>query len=530
MSGEQDLTPGAPQDRAVSGRITIAMFCVIVCFYALGLNSHWRFQRDSVIYMDLARSLVEGRGYVHNYEPHTKYSPGLPVILAAVGKVGGMPETPGDSFLLMNLAETLMGLGCIVLLYLILKELKLPDEQVFIAAALFGLSRTLYYYSAHIMTDVPFAFLALAALWCGVKMLDAGRRAAWGWCGAAAALAVSACAVRPVGPLLAVALLLGLWARRGALRRWKGTVGKTLLILLILAVTLVAWSAFTHSAAPDGAVHYFRRRLSVNRVIAFSKTLFLRPADNLRGLTDTVCGTELGWPVGAGLALLMAVGVIRALRRREVMFTFFGVMCMGVVLAGGWTLGRRYMLPALPMMCYWLVLGSAAAGCWLRERMRFWNARRVRGVGYVCLTLLLGLNLVRIGKVIRESRSPDFYRIVDDGRVADYAAVCRWLRDNAKPEQTVLAYESTTIHYFSRIRTVQLAKDTRGKKLTWLLSRARKQDIRYLVRDPRKEESIAVLDRLIEKAPRGFRSVLKTGKVQLLEVNRRALRRSAPHM
>lgn len=119
-----------------SRKLLIAIGIFIVGLYALGISSQWRFQRDSTIYLTLARSIIEGDGYTYNYTPHTKYTPGLPVLLAGVGALSDMPETLSDSFLAHNLLMMFLGLGSILLFYLILRELDLPPP-IFSAAFLF---------------------------------------------------------------------------------------------------------------------------------------------------------------------------------------------------------------------------------------------------------------------------------------------------------------------------------------------------------------------------------------------------------
>ena len=44
---------------------------------------------DQHCYMSLAESLIAGHGYTLGLEPHTKYPPGLPFILAIFGKLLG---------------------------------------------------------------------------------------------------------------------------------------------------------------------------------------------------------------------------------------------------------------------------------------------------------------------------------------------------------------------------------------------------------------------------------------------------------
>ncbi|MCD6415413.1 MAG: glycosyltransferase family 39 protein [Planctomycetes bacterium] len=504
-----------------SRRWVLIILVVAAALYAAGINSHWRFQRDSAVYMDLARSMLERRGYVSNYEPHTKYTPGFPLMLAACGAVSGVPETLSDSFLCFNLLESLLGLGCIALFYLVLRELALPRAVEMAAFLFFAFSRTLYYYSTHVMTDVPFTFFALGALWLGLKMVKEAAWRSWAAGAGAAIMILVASSIRPVGPLLVVAVTAGLWLRRGALRRWKGNLGKTVLLVSLLAASLLAYSIWMHSAGSEegsgGA--YFRNKVAAHRFARLATVLVTEFGKHMEGISDVLLGTQVGTAAGAILTLVMLVGLAQSLKRGERQLSVFAALVIGVILAGGWALRRRYLLPAAPVMYLWLALGGATIGSWLGRRWKFWTPRRTRRLGYVLICLVLAVNVMRIGKVIYQNRRPDFYAQTADSRLSDYGEICAWLRDNADREDAVLAYESSTVHYFSRVRTVHLPCDTRRRKMAWLEQLIDRRKARFVVLDSRKPESTAVAQKAIEQHPEAFRQVLKPGKTKLLRVS-----------
>jgi len=491
-------------------RCVLIILVIAAVLYVAGLNSHWRFQRDSALYMDLARSMLEGRGYTHDYAPCTKYTPGFPIMLAVTGAVFGMPETLSDSFLAFNVLGVVLGLGCIGLSYLVFRELSISRAVLVAAFVLLAFSRTLYYYSAHIMTDVPFTFFALAALYLGLRMVRQSGWRSWAACVAAALVIVLASSIRPVGPLLCLAVPAGLWLRRGALKEWKSNLGKTAVLWSVPVLFLVFMEL--------GGLQYFRGKAHSHRVITLAVVLVREFPRHIRGLSDALLGTGLH-PSGAILALVMMVGLVRALRMGERLLSIFAVLLMGVIVAGGWPLGRRYLLPAVPVMYLWLVLGGVTIGAWLGRWWAFWTPRRLRILGCVCVSLVLAVNMLRIGKVIYENRRPDFYRHIEDGRLADYREICSWLRDNADWDEGVLAYESSTVHYFTRMRTVPLPHDTRSRRVDWLILTIKRKRARWVVCDERKAKSTEVVERASRQHPDAFSRVLKAGKTQLLRID-----------
>ncbi len=508
-------------------RFLVILFVSAVLLHAVGLNANWRFQRDSAVYLSLARALVEGRGYVHNGRFHTRYSPGLPVTLAAVGSATGMPEMPSDSFLPLNAVGVAAGVGCVAFMALIMRELGLSWVQATVPVVLLTFSRTRYYYSLQIMTDVPFACLALGALWCGLRMRAARGAASWAWCGGAALLAATASMFRPVGPLLVPALAAGLWLHRDALRRWLPAAGKTLLILLVVLAPVIAWSAHSQAQAPEAEVGYTRNKLDPQQLVKRSAVLFARWSEHPEGFADAAFGSNLGIVPGLILMGVMAVGLVVSLRRGERMLSVFALLCIAAILCGGWAIRRRYLVPALPVMLYWLVLGGTAVGAWLRRRTRFWTPQRLGRLGWGCVVCLLAVNVVRIGKLVWQNHSPDFYRRVEDGVVESYLPAIEHLRAWAAPDEAVLAREDSMVGYFTRLQTVGFSQDPAHRTPAGLIEDMRSAGVRYVLSDRRHEESTRAIKRLVGGHPGAFRPVRKWRGLELLLVYPARLRQIA---
>ncbi len=487
---------------------------------AAALNAQWRFQRDSAVYLDLARSMLEGRGFTHNCAPHVKYPPGFPAVLAGVGAVFGMPETFQDSFLAMNATVSLAGAGAAVLFWLLLRELDLARSAALWAVAVFAFSRTLHYYSAHLMSDVPFTFLALAVLWAGMRMLKTTGRATWCWCTAAAVLATLACLLRPVGPFLVVGLLAALWTRKNVRRQLAGVAGRTLVIVLTAALPLALWVMRGRAVAPTTGVHYFRDKFQAARFLRTLASPVTGFEEHMEGLSDAVCGTNLGVVVAGLLAAVMLVGLVVVLRRREFMLSTYALLSMGAIVWGGWHLDRRYLLPVLPVLVYWLVVGGTAIGKHLRERTEFWTRDHLARLALVCCLPLVGVNLLRTGKLIYQNRHPDSYRVTGRGRAADYAPVCAWLRRAVHPDRKVLACEYETVHYFTRLCVVDLPPWTEARRLEEIRRAIQQGRLPYAVSDEREEESAALLDRIIPPHEQAERTVFTAGKVRILRTGR----------
>lgn len=511
------------ESRWTPGRILLIPCCVAVLLQLAVLSSHWRFQRDSPMYLSGARSLIEGRGYQYNGAPLTRYAPGFPLILAAVGKLTGMPETLHDSFLCLNGAMALLGVGCVILTFVIIREAGASLWIAFIAALFLSVSRTLIYYSTQLITDVPFTFFGLLALWFGLRMVHSDGARSWAWCAACAAAIVWASAIRPLGPLLAVSVPAGLWLRRDWRQGWGVRLGKTLVIAVCLAVPLLLWSRWTHQVAVETPWHYTQMAFRRN-VFWFVVTSPLKLFEHMEGLSDALLGIPLAGVPGFLFLPLFIAGAVRSVRRHERMLSVWVILNWGAIIGCGYALARRYLLPTVPVMIYWLVLGGCLIGSRLLRSERVQNPDRLRTMAiWVAAALFLIPNLARVSKLAYQARSGRFYDLVDGGRGSDYAAITDWLRENANPNAAVLGHETTTLHYFSRLQTVsfpRLRDELTLDELTTLLMR---RNIRYIAADEREPEGRAALRSLKVAHPEALEVVAQAGRVELIRVDRSAL-------
>ena len=483
----------------------------VALLYAAALNDCWRFQRDSVLYMGLARSLAETGKYHFDYLPHTFVLPGFPAMLSLIYM------TVGESFLSMNVLVSAFGVGCVAVGYLVFRQLPLSDRQVTACVLLFGLSRTLYYYSTHVMTDVPFTFFALLGLFCGVKMVRTKGRASWLWSVGGSLAVCAASSIRPFGPAVAAGLIGALWLRPGGLKRWRVHMGKTAVVLAPLGVALVVWLYCRMQVSAPLRLDYFtqfvgRRGLAATPIHALGSIPLL-----IKAVPDALLGVRLPVAVGGLLSLVLGVGLVASLRRGErVLFTYGLVYLAGVSLGGP---GRRYLLPVLPVLVFWLVVGVDRIGFWLTERWKLLSCRRALTIGYVLLGLALATNLGRIGKVVYESRSPNFYEVAEGPWLVHYFEMARWLRDNASPQALVFAREDRLLHYFSRVTTAPpgyLLRRGARARLPAVLGQLRAC---YVVRDLREgAPEAAALDELTRSHPHAFGGSRVFGAFELRQV------------
>lgn len=489
----------------------LLLLVVVILLHVAGLSSNWRFQRDSALYMGLGRSLAHNGTYSFNGQAHVFALPGFPAMLALVY------ATLGQNFLAMNALVSVLGIGCVVIGYLLFRELSLTAFPTFACVLLLALSRTLYYYSSLLMTDVPFALLVVTTLYLGLRMLRADGSARWAWCLTAAVAAAAACTVRPLGPALFAALVVGLWTQPGARKKWRADAAMTAAMACPVVVLGVLWALRgAKHGAPLGST-YFQRFVAGRGVAGVASHVLAKAPELVNSLSDTVLGTNLSLLVSVLLGVLIVLGLVRAARSGERLLCTFSVVYFGAICLSG--PGRRYMLPALPVLIYWLVLGAGSAASFLERRWTAMSPSRLLRVGQVLLVLVVLANLVHMSKTIYEARSPNFYSVTENGRMLDYFPLAQWLQANAGKDDYVLTYEDNVVHYFSGIRTVRSSEGSQAAHLLYQERFVKHEAVTYMVMDPTQRASARNLQELLTARPDAFEKVRDFGKLELYRVH-----------
>lgn len=506
------------------------LFLLVVVVYAIGINDQWRFQRDSALYLGLARSLAENGEFSFNYHPHTYVWPGFPAVLSLVYM------TVGENFLVMNVIVSVMGLACIAMGWLLLRELPIEDWQAAACILLFGMSRTLFYYSAHVMTEVPFTLLVLIALYCGLRVLRAAGPSGWLWCIGAAAATTAAQFVRPSALALLIALLVTVWARRPTRRRLMESMGRLLIILAPYVVTGALWchrcGMVAHQAGAT-ATGYFDRFVA-RRGLGIVTRVLSRIPELAEAVPDVAFGVGMGLVVGALLLALAVLGAVRLVRRGDRLLLPYAALCVGATCLG--SPGRRYLVPVLlPLYC-WIILGLDAAIMRLGKaggRGPTPGVRRAIMYGFVALAV--GLNVARIGCVIHENRAPDFNAAQARGRLGQYLDLTDHLAGTTSPERdVVVAREDRIVHHFSRARVQTVPsrvswKSVREGRMVGRMKELAETWTVYMVYDPDKDGTIVARGKrqpgpgltayLMAENPEAFELVRRFGSLELLRVH-----------
>jgi len=492
---------------------------LVALMHLAALNGRWWFQRDGALYLSLARSLAETGRYTFNYRPHTYALPGLPAMLALIYR------TLGESFLAMNALISAFAVGSVAVGYLLFRDVCRKKFHAAVCLVMFGLSYPLFAYSVEILTDVPFTFFVLLALFCGVRMSATNGRRALLWALAGGAAGFAATGFRPFGPAVVVGLLCAVWLRKEDFRRWKSALARSILVLCPFLLALVAWLVyFVGPKAPAHSRNYmdFLTHRPILRTVA---RMLINVPELLEATFKSIGGGDLDWIGGALLLPLLVAGLIGRWRRGDRLLAPCGIVYLTGVLLG--SPGLRYVLPVLPVLLVWFVEGAYILAGWLSGRFEWLSRRRLTWFGYACILAALLTHLARTSEVIYLARSSDFYEVTAEGRLARYRPLVEWMRANVKPHQRTLAHEHRLIHYLTRVECWRFPKRWRGIEARSLARPLARCEFEYVVLDPAERQGIRELRRLMREFPDCFEHVGDFSDLEVYRVDVENLRASA---
>ena len=511
----------APVGRSRDRAMVVVVFLAIAVLYVASVPGVWSMKSDSAVYMTLARSLARGEGYTFNRGPYGRYPPVFPVMLALVY------STLGENIWAMQALVALTGVGAMAAAFALIRERSgtRPALAIVILAATCTWFWT--YSSQHIVSEAPYAFFSLIALWLAERALRSPRFAALKWL-LAVGVATVAVYTRMPGvaliPALVGAALLARgqhWAPR---QRWMAAAAAAVIGSLAALVWIVrAW------AFGPGQTYTTMVLSAGNRPL----TDFV---DRLQLRLSEWAATPLSWsyretPWAAGLAILCVLllpGFVIGLRRfRSAAEFYLGAYFILMVLVGGNTSHERYVVPVVPLLLYYGYLSVSALSAWLSEKLGkgrgtaprrglLWAVRHlalIAGVALLCFAVRERVKHRRGARSFSPRRREEARR-----RVLGWRRASVWA-DRYIPEDATVYGPWSRICYFTERHSRNPAKvnDTRVE-LAYVLTCG----ARFALVEPY-DVSRLFIKPLISRFPQCFTPVCATKQVVLYRIERQRI-------
>ncbi len=462
-----------PSRRRALVCIALACIAILYAFRVGGLHPANLFglTQDDTIYFSSAQALADGHGYVLPSVPGTpqatKYPILFPWILSAVWRLN--PSFPQN----VNCAVAVVvifGWGFLVASFLLLRQFGgIGDAGALLLTLFCAMHPAVLLYSASVLTEIPFAALALAAILLADSSLrksrDSGLAALSGIFTGLSAL------TRAFGAPVAAGIFLYFLYRRSWRRAavfaacaapffagllWRAIVMPPTHAPMALAMTVPAcarqwretWLYYTNYFAfwkltvMQG--HVFWPMLRDNTILLLQQPglYFIDP--------QFVRPPLLGLALAAILSAIAVIGIVHNARREGAGPVHF-VLAIYIIpiLLWDYPAAERFLIPFLPLF---------VAGLWMEGKhlaQRALKVMRGRGpagekIAAICILAICVMAITDTGWTywakgrFLARMSATKGKLLRDKRQA-YA----WLKENTPPDARVIAYEDPSVFLYS---------------------------------------------------------------------------------
>ena len=471
--------PSSPPPRADAGGFTklirtriwgvsggLVLLHLVLCIALFDPKIH--FGGDSATYMMLAESITE-LGYSLSLEPgppvpHTKYPAGYPLLLAPLVFLFGR------NVVVLKLLSMIFTAASVLVFRAYVRQER-EALPWFLLALAFAVLPGVIDYSRWMLSEAPFLFFTLLALWMLREDLDRGGGALDRpfWLGLAAS--VMSFHVRTIGALLLVAgsvsyLLRGEWRRFLA----HGSIGAALTIPWLVRTRMATGTTSSYFEEFRLVSIYSPESGYLDAAGAVSRFIDNGVSYATRELPRALVGSDSAWS-GSALAVIVAVTVcalvalalVRAFRRRpDTAALYFVFTCLAIMLFSPDATDVRYLVPLLPLF----LMYSVDAATWLGERVKHPAARwlapaSVAGtlviVALASLTARIPANLDMITSYAIGDRHAGYRP-----EMATFLAAAAWVESNTPRDAVVTVRKPRLFHAVTdrKVRVYPFSTDT----------------------------------------------------------------------
>ena len=450
----------------------------------------------------------------------TLYPPGFPAIIACWMRVTGRDAM--GVILPVKLTLLALLLGALPMLYALLRRARLPNRYIAAALLFAATCPALISYANEVMSEMPLLFLCLASVVSVEGRKEERELGRQGdketrrqgdkeqrteelstrislspylpislsiLCAAAAFL------MRTSGIALLLAQVVWFWKRFG----WKWGIGALLVTLLVVGGWLkrnshivkahpeIRYSSYVDQFTLKNPMQADAGRIPLNARGILSRMKFglptyigLIPRTSLYMMAPPRTGwLALFYIIAVPLTLLMFLGLHEAWKRGMKLSVGFSVLFWFVAAMWPWQ-NARFLVPLIPFMILFLMLGVYVTSEWLRKRS---NAKVVTAVQTIAVVALLIYFANVHWRVIRQEHRPTLsgYAFGRNRDEAGFYAACAWLREHSDPREIVMGKPQYLLHLYAGNVTAQLEPTTsaRAQEKAYIVP----QHVRYLLQD-----------------------------------------------
>ena len=413
---------------------------------------------DAVRFLILSHSILSGEGYTDIHRPlslpHTRFPPVLPCMFAAVQWIA-----PG-SLVPMKLAVASFGLLSIIAFYLFFRRL-VGDLLAALLAVTIGIQLEMLRFSQQLMSDVPYIFFSILALFLIVRRVQSRQAGVWLEIAIGVALSL-ATLTRTIGLSLFAAFLVSVLLDRG----FKKKVRCLSVVSLILLSSQGAWEVRNYVALGRFLPIYGDQL--VRNYFRNGREGLVGPVDLLRGSIHNIGVhsrhlVQMTLPCLSFLplflpffALIAAFGWVARLVRRRDVIEFYVLFYALILLPWPWAFDR-FLLPIAGLLIFYFVqgFGLAVQRIWTGVRSAFvqlaakttgsaerhWTDGPLNVASTSLVSVILLVSLFVPAVLVSSERARDrFDRPPPD--LGEFIVAASWIREHTPQDAVILTERS----------------------------------------------------------------------------------------
>ncbi len=356
--------------------LTVLLLAFISCVYLYSTASIENYGSDTSTYFELAKSIRLDHKYRFNFEPHTMYPPGFPLLLA------GLMSLVGESFHILVKSAILISFVALVGIYFLVK-MQRGSRTAFAVVTLVATSHVFYFWSTvGLHSDVLYLAVSIYSLLFFEIGNKAGNR--WGKISSyflVAILTSYLVMVRSIGITFVFGFILWMfnpskwWLGNPAdsfIRRVKKWFPAVLLPIIVLFVW-TSWCSQNRNSAHEGDYmdSYSKQmmkedphqidspNISIWNIPSRMLGMLVIRTDNAAKTLFNMPTRTVKWynPIFAAFFITLFIGFLISFLREGKLLDWYVLCYSGVLLVHPFNEGTRFLLPLQPFLYVYGITG-----------------------------------------------------------------------------------------------------------------------------------------------------------------------------
>lgn len=430
-------------------------------FYAVSYDPKLSPIGDNAHYIILGNSIADGSGYVDVHEPsgqlHKHYPPGYPLYIAAINLFSF------DQLDHYKIANGLLLLGSIILCFILFSRVLKSKQMAAVTCILIAINVHLLIYGSLVMSEIPYAFSSLVALWFFRKIELKGSESGYLDIIILAVIVAICIYIRSIGVTLFMAFLVLLLIRK--------QLKQAGIFALSVVLLYAPWWIRNHQLSENSYTSQLLMKnpyqpelgnvglvdLIGRACINLERYIFTElPAALL--YTKDILYTNLSYNttdylIGIALAGVLIIGIFRIYKLMPVV-VFYAIAYFLILLVwpSVWY-GTRFVVPMVPILILFMVQGVYQ---YIQRLIRLLISNKtLKASAFVSILLMCWMILYGFGSLQHLNETSQ--REIPPNYINFYK-IAEWTKTNLKSDDLIYTNKERIFHLHSNRKVLKIKK------------------------------------------------------------------------